>query len=259
MLWRVWLRGAEKGMTDDPLGEPNPLWLWASDEAQPFGLGDTAELANWIGRVIVGYASIEFNFYFIYALINKLDPKESFHKFYSQRSIRNKELLLECGVKSLPHEYQAAMTYLWRTMRAAATRRTEVAHSAMLRSGEKLLRLQLVGNRAWLSEANKNLFVRTVRQYRTLQTDSQTFLSYLYMLDPERWEEVVTQLPVPQGNKNLDLRLQRQDSLPPRAAAELNASLKRLDLNRVLVIPAMYPLYTRYRLSFRGQTVLFWK
>ena len=246
---------------DDPLGAPNPLWLWSTQGKVPiFGLGDTAELANWIGRVVAGYSALEFNIYWAYAIIcGDTDAKESFARFYSMRSINTKERLFQPHLHKLPPEYQEAISKLWRFMRGAATRRTEIAHSALFRSNEKMLRLQMVGDRAWLSKTDKAFFVRTTRQFRTLQTDSQTLLSFLYILLPDRWEVVRSTLPVPPNSNMPGPPVQYRDSLPPSVEAELLASRKRLALDSVVVMMnGVYGKPKGYILTIAGHTTLWY-
>ncbi len=220
---------------DDPLGEPDALWHWASDGRTPFGLGESAELANWIGRVIAGYSAIEFQMYQIYAVLADDHPKASFTKFYKLRLINQKENLVCRSGLGLPDEYKSALRRLWGRLRAAADRRSQVAHCSILKSNGKHLRLILMGERAELAELNKQLFVRTVRQYRTLQTDAHIFLVYLGFLDPKNYARRLSEIPVPQGNKNTAPAAD-PGPLPQRVEDERIASVKRLGLSLVKVI-----------------------
>ncbi|MGI3776136.1 MAG: hypothetical protein ACRYGC_02485 [Janthinobacterium lividum] len=241
----------------DPLGEPNPLWDWATDSATSFGLGPTADLANCIGRVIVGYSAIEFQLYTIYAVIAKQNAEESFLRFYSARNINGKQNLVFDEISALPPEYISALKTLWRTMRGAASRRVEVAHCAIGRNGDRVTSLRLNGKRPFRTNVDINLFIRTIRQFRTLQTDAHIFLVYLRLLDPELWHQRLDELPVPRRNDNPNSNNTDPGNLPPHVEAEKNASLKRLGLDTVIVVPNIpYPRPVGYRLSYHGRSVV---
>lgn len=242
---------------EDPLGESDALWDYATDGAIPFGQGPTAELANWIGRVIYGYSAIEFQMYLNMACMSDKSSVESFQEFYAARTIHNKQNLSCLRATLLPPEFQDAHTRLWRWMRGAADRRTQVAHCVISRTERSTLGVQLVGQRALFVNLDKNRFSRTIRQFRTLQTDAHIFFAFLRLLDPERCRERLSEIPLPRHTGNQGEAVPDPAPLSPRAEVERIASLKRLGLDTVMVLDrSIYGRPTNYQLRFRGQLVL---
>lgn len=242
---------------EDPLGDSDALWKYASDGAIPFGLGPTKELANWIGRVIYGYSALEFHMYLNMACMSSKSSVESFQEFYSARSIHNKQNLSCLRATVLPPEFQIAHTRLWRWMRGAADRRTQVAHCVISRKDESVLGVQLVGGKALFVSLDKKRFIKTIRQFRTLQTDIHMLFVCLRLLEPDRCRERLAEVPLPRRTDNPEEIGPDSAALSPRAEGERIASLKRLGLDGILFLEkSIYPRWTNYPLRFQGKLVL---
>ena len=247
----------EKVKNDDCSGEPDPLWSHATNNKTPFGVGDSKDLASWIGRVIHGYSAIEFQFFLNFACCSNEDSKTSYQRFYSARQINLKQELAAQACSRFPEEFQEANKRLWRHLRAAADRRRQFAHSTITRDDNGFISIFPGHHTVRFIRLNHNLFQKTVSQFRTLQTDAHMLFAFHRMMNPHQVQQRVEELPLPRHT-----RIQPQDMVDPgplsqRAEAAQNASLKRLALDRVLIVgSSLYPRSNLHPFRYNDHLVL---
>jgi hypothetical protein len=224
----------------------------------PFGVGDTAEIANNIGRIVVGYASLEFYMFLIFAFMSDEHPHESFRKFFVLRSINKRQELFNTRVVLLPQADQVACKRLWRRLKTAADRRTEVAHSQYMGANGNHTRLHLVGDKAVFTDLAVDFFSRTISQYRTLLKDLLFFSGVLSLRNPVRWAFVVAQLPSLQDKPPRNLSAPDQGPPPQPILDELFASAARLGYS---VVPddAISPLAIHFAWGGGSIPIIPWK
>lgn len=242
---------------NDPLGVPSSLLVYlTATEGSIFGVGQTSDYANWTGRIINAYSTIEFAFYQIYAVLAKEHPKVSFTRFYKTRSVRSKELLVLSVSGNLPEVYRKSLNRLCGRLRAAADRRTQVAHCILIKRSEKLQRVRQVGEKCFVENISKEYFARTMGQFRTLLTDVKVFLLYLWCLHPRQYQERLIQIPLPPHDGS-EAPVVSLGPIPQHVESELEHCKRKIGLGSVLALTNhIYPRAKEYHLYFGEYLVL---
>lgn len=189
------------------------------------------EVATQVGFIIADYALLEFLMFHLYAALSDQDPGVSFERFYSMRSINKRsELVVGELTEILDDAHTRALKKLWKRFRAAATRRTEIAHCTFLSKDGGVSRLRLHGTKPAFEDLDTSVFDRTREQYRVLAKDISVLLSLLFPhpdILTERLHEIAAAIGI-----NLTVAPQIQlDGPTPDAIEEIRASRMRIGLS----------------------------
>ncbi|MES2043764.1 MAG: hypothetical protein V4475_07790 [Pseudomonadota bacterium] len=188
------------------------------------------EIARMVGMVVADYAHLEMSMYMIFAALTNLQGDEAFSAFYSLRSLHKREELLWREAEGLSFVMKRALRKLIRRFKAAANRRTEIAHSSYYGDEDRIRMMRLVGDRAFIAEVKIEIFERTFNQYRNLEIDLETFLGFV-VRDPDRLKALFQSLPLSRLlNKPLEWN-RNPAPLPKSKEIALVASRNRLGLS----------------------------
>lgn len=192
-------------------------------------LHDHLDVAAKVGLVVADYALLETLTFVIYALVAKTDPDRSFRDFYALRSIRKRETLISDAMGELDPDLRAAFKRAWKRFRAAANRRTEIAHCSFLSDGKTVTRLRLFGTEPRFEPMSADLFERTFKQYQTLGKDLGMLASEIAPY-PGAIPELVEQLPLGRFRQKQTAMLGSPHPPHDYGATGTIASLDRLKL-----------------------------
>lgn len=186
------------------------------------------DIAQQVGLVVADYAVLEACMFLVYAAMAD-KPKEAFRRFYELRhSHLREELMLKTAAK-YPEPIQKALSRLWRRFKAAARRRTEIAHVSFLSDGKTVTRMRLYNTKPKFEAVSLGVFQRTFSQYRTLCKD---LLIFAGLLTPsvEAVHQLVDQLPLAQFRQTQVASMAALDPQAKFQRADRDAALARLKL-----------------------------
>jgi hypothetical protein len=178
-------------------------------EAHLSGLRDHPDLARDIGLLIADYAAIEILFFNLYAILSALPVEKIYGSFFSLRSVNRKCILTEEAALCLPAEFQRPIKRLIRRLKAAAARRTEIAHVHFMSTTGAPVRLHLIGEKINLTPIDDKFIARTADQYRNLGTDILSLSSYLMASNLQHFRTKLDAVNAPLDEQLRDIR-------PPR-------------------------------------------
>ena len=207
------------------------------------------ETAKLVGATVASYAALEEAALFAYAMIAPTDPMTSFREFYRLRSLHlREEMVLKAAAQLDPYRYRA-FRRVWRRLKGAANRRTEIAHVLFASDGDAAYRRRIEGERIWFEELTPELFNRTRDQFRTLHRDL-LMLAVECSGGPERGVEIIEQLPRPPGVAPQVGPLPPPE-LTPSVESEIAAAREALGLHEIPPRPDYLAtsLQTDFRLS----------
>lgn len=191
-------------------------------------------IAQQVGLVIADYALLEMRMCLIYAAICPRQGGDAIDAFYDLRSIRRREELVLTELESIitPDRF-GALKRLWKRFKAAANRRTEIAHCAFLDRHGSPMRLRLAGTTPSLEKLDTEIFDRTFTQYRKLGQDLQNFLIFSGQLHPAILEKFQSSVLAPLLRLSEVSMTSAQGQKPPEVS-EREESLKRLGLEHLI-------------------------
>jgi hypothetical protein len=134
-------------------------------------LHDHPDIAAKVGLVVADYALLEYFTFVIFALISGESPDASFVAFYGLRHTHLREELTYKHAAKLDADLEQAIKRVWKRFKAAAHRRTEIAHCSFLSDGKTVARFRLYGTEPRIEPTDESVFKRTFTQYRTLGKD----------------------------------------------------------------------------------------
>lgn len=192
-------------------------------------LHEHPDIAQAVGLVVADYALLEALMFLIYALTTDEDGETAFQSFYTLRSAHLREGLMYEKAAHLDEPVQNALRRLWRRFKAAANRRTEIAHVSFLTDGKTVTRLRLFGTEVRFEPITRDIFTRTLNQYQTLGKDLLAFTGVLAR-SSEEVQQIIASLPLARHRRAHSASLASQDPRARFETEDTKAALSRLQL-----------------------------
>jgi hypothetical protein len=209
-------------------------------------LHDHPNVAQRVGLVVADYALLEMMMFMLYAVVSGLHGMEAFKRFYRLRSIHLREEITYKAAEGLEEAYQEAICRAWKRFKAAANRRTEIAHCSFMSDGKTVTRLRMFGTEPRFEPMNKQVFDRTFTQYRTLGKDLIVLVSEIAP-DPDAVQKLLAETPFGQYRQSELVYLGSLDPQARYGEREVRESLARLRL--------LDHLYQKWRLRNPGSAI----